>query len=420
MKAKSKEIKDLLENEPFLNLRLVQEKVLELNFSAEHNEYTVSEAIVDLENLSGILIKSVDEEVLDACSFQSRNTLWNSLITIRDHINNITNNGQNVVPSLLDDIQRIKEYVLITLNLDVTRDDLFDYKKKVRDLTKLQEKYNSLLVELERAKGVYEEAKEHSETIEKNCSKSQELIDQHTTINNQIEEQKRNIDTTTSEIQNKFNQVNSQSNSIKEFCDNIKEQETKLTQADEETKRLIEANEDLEKKVIELLSSAVGGALGKTFGERKIELKKSEIFWKNSTFISLIALFFAAGLVYYELFRGIGETTVLVSKISLLIPASAALWFTASNHNRERKLLEEYAFKSSISLSLDSYRKVLNEELSDEEQSRISEFLINSMERIYSSPLENISKHSPGGDEIEISLLEKVVKVLRTTSIDKK
>jgi hypothetical protein len=149
-------------------------------------------------------------------------------------------------------------------------------------------------------------------------------------------------------------------------------------------------------------------------------LKKSEIFWKNATFVSLIVLFFAAGLVYYELFRGVGETTVLVSKISLLIPASAALWFTASNHNRERKLLEEYAFKSSISLSLDSYRKVLNEELSDEEQSRISEFLIDSMEKIYSSPLENISKHPPGGDEIEISLLEKVVKALRTISIEKK
>jgi hypothetical protein len=62
---------------------------------------------------------------------------------------------------------------------------------------------------------------------------------------------------------------------------------------------------------------------------------------------------------------------------------------------------------------LDSYRKVLNEEMSDDEQSRISEFLINSMEKIYSSPLENISKHPSGSDEIEISLLEKVAKIFR-------
>jgi len=406
MKAKSKEIKDLLENEPFLNIRSVQAKVLELNFTTEHNEYTISEAIVDLENIRGILIKSIDEELLDTHSFQFRNTALSILANVRNHINSIINNKQNVTPTLLDEIQRLKEHVVITPNL--SQNTSFDYEKKVKDLTKLQEKYNSLLVELERAKDVYEETKEHSETIENNYSKSQELIDQHTAINNQIEEKKRNIDTTTSEIQNKFNQVNSQSNSIKEFCDNIKEQETKLAQDDEETKRLIEANEDLEKKVIELLSSAVGGALGKTFGERKAELKESVKWWTYGTITSIIVLLFAAGWVYYNLVRGGSDGTLFLSKMSLLIPISVAVWFTASNYNRERKLLEEYAFKSSISLSLDSYRKVLNEELSNEERNKISEFLIDSMEKIYSSPLENISKHS-SIDKIETSLAEKIL-----------
>ena len=61
MKAKSKEIKDLLESEPFLNLKILQEKVLEFGFTLEHNEYTISEAIVDLENLRDILIKSIEK-----------------------------------------------------------------------------------------------------------------------------------------------------------------------------------------------------------------------------------------------------------------------------------------------------------------------------------------------------------------------
>ena len=75
MKAKSKEIKDLLENEPFLNIRSVQAKVLELNFTTEHNEYTISEAIVDLEYLRDFIIKSIDENILDTYSYQSRETL---------------------------------------------------------------------------------------------------------------------------------------------------------------------------------------------------------------------------------------------------------------------------------------------------------------------------------------------------------
>ena len=411
MKAKSKEIKDLLENEQFLNLKSLQEKVLEFNFPADHNEYTINEAIVDLENLRDLIIKSIDENILDTYSYQSRETLLGFLHNLDNNVISIIN-GQNTVPTLLDEAQRIKEHILRTLNLDFNISGLFDYEKKVDELNKLQQKYNYLLVELDRATGIYEQTKEQIQTIDENNSKSQELIDQHTTINSQIQEQSTDIANITSQIQTQFNQVDGQSAKINEFSATINTQEEKLAKAEEATNHLIDQNKELENKVVELLSLAVGGALGKTFGERKTELGKSESFWKYATFGAIFVLFIAAGLVYYELLRGLGETTVLMSKIALLIPASAAVWFTASNHNRERKLLEEYAFKSSISLSLDSYRKVLNEELSDGEINKIPDFLINSMEKIYSSPLENISKH-PSGDNIEVSLLEKIVNLVR-------
>jgi hypothetical protein len=410
MKAKSKEIKNLLENEPFLNLKILQEKVLEFNFPTEHNEYTINEAIVDLENLRDILIKSIDENILDTHGFQSRVTLLDFLQKLKNHINN-TINGQNILPTLLDETQRTKEYILRTLNLDMNS-NLLDYETKIVELNNLQQKYNSLLVELDRATGIYEKTKEQIQTINDNNLISQDLIDQHTNIDAQIQEQSIVITDITSQIQSQFNQVDGQSATINDFSATINAQEEKFAKAEEATNILINKNKELESKVIELLSLAVGGALGKTFGERKSELNRSESFWKKATFIAIIFLFSAAGLVYYELSTGIDETTVVMSKIALLIPASAAIWFTASNHNRERKLLEEYAFKSSISLSLDSYRKVLNEELSDGERDKIPEFLINSMEKIYSSPLENISKH-PSSDNIEVSLLEKIAKLFR-------
>lgn len=411
MKAKSKEIKDLLENESFLNIKSLQEKVVEFNFPVEHNEYTINEAIVDLEYLKDFIIKSIDENILDTYSYQSRETLLGFLHNLDTNYISIVN-GQNTVPTLLDEVQRTKEYILRTLNLDFNISGLLDYEKKVDELNKLQQKYNSLLVELDRATGIYEKTKEQIQTINENSLKSQEFINQHTTIDAQIQKQSTVITDITSKIQAQFNQVNGQSAKINEFSATINTQEVKLAQAEEATNDLIKQNEELEVKVINLISSAVGGALGKTFGERKSELNKSETFWKRATFTAIIFLFGAASLVYYELSIGLGETTVVMSKIVLLIPASAAVWFTASNYNRERKLLEEYAFKSSISLSLDSYRKVLNEELSNVEKDKISEFLINSMEKIYSSPLENISKHS-SGDKIEVSLNEKMINLIQ-------
>ena len=412
MKAKSKEIKDILEIEPFINLKILQQKVIEFNFPSDHNEYDINEAVIDLEYIRDNLLITIDNNILDTYSFKSRNVIKDYLTALTANINGIIN-GQNTVPSLLDEIQRIKEYVLITLNLDLKSENLFDSKKKIMELNELQKKYNSLLVELEKANNIYDKIKEKYDSINENYSNSQDLITQHNELKNQFEEQNKTISGLVTNIQNNSNQVDSQSNIINGFFNKVTEYETKLELAEQELQRLLEVNKDLENKVLELLSSAVGGVLGKTFGERKSELNKSEIFWKRSTFASILLLFVAATFIYIDLLKGVSESPVILSKITLLIPISAAVWFTASNYNRERKLLEEYAFKSSISLSLNSYRKVLNEELPDEEKNKISSFLINSMEKIYSSPLENISKHSHGDDEIEVSLLEKVVKMIK-------
>ena len=418
MKATSKGIKDLLENEIFSNLIKIEEVVLELNIPAEHNEYTISEAIVDIENMRDILIKAINDEVLDMYTFQSRDHLSQHLKRVRDGIGKIAHNktlsiNPHTVPTFLADTQKTKEYVFTTLNLDNKVNGLYEYKSKIKELVDVQEKYNSLLVELERADGIYENTKNEIETIRVNYSESQNLVDKFTQINDKFEKHIAGMENTTSEIHECFTQVERDSTEINEFVDTIHTQEVKLAKAEEETNNLINENKELDKKARELLGLAVGSALGKTFNERKDELKKSERYWNFATFCSMGLLLIAAVLVYIELYNGVAGNTVAASKISLLIPVSAAVWFTASNHNRERKLLEEYAFKSSISLSLDSYRKVLNEELSDNEKEKISDFLINSIEKIYSSPLENISKHSPDGDKLEVTLMERAAKIFR-------
>ena len=414
MKATSKGIKDLLENETFSNLIKVEETVLELNIPAEHNEYTISEAIVDIENMRDILIKAINDEVLDMYTFQSRDHLSQHLKRVRNGIGKIASNktlsiDSNTVPIFLDDTQKTKEYVFATLNLDNRVNDLYEYKIKTKELFNVQEKYNSLLVELERADGIYENTKNEIETIRENYSESQNFVDKFSQMNDKFEKHIGGMEDTASDIHECFTQVKRDSAEINEFVDTINTQEVKLAKAAEETNNLINGNKELDKKARDLLGLAVGSALGKTFNERKEDLKKSERYWNIATFCSMGLLLIAAVLVYIELYNGVAGNTVAASKISLLIPVSAAVWFTASNHNRERKLLEEYAFKSSISLSLDSYRKVLSEELLDDDGEKISNFLINSIEKIYSSPLENISKHSPDGDKVEVSLVERLM-----------
>jgi hypothetical protein len=409
LKAKSNEIKNYLENETNFNLTELNKKILDSNFIQEHNEYNINEAIVDFQYIKNMLIQSIDEGILDTFSFNTRINLLKNLNDIQTHIDNIINANQNTVPTLLDNIQNLKNMVFLTLNLDLKVEKQIDYEKKRNELMKIQIRYNSILLEIERASEIYEKTKKQIQEFNNNVADSKKLVEQHNALNNEMQQKNREITNISSQVNTLFNQVNSQSKVINDFATTVKEQSKRLEESETKTNAIIENNEELEQKVTDLLSSAVGGALGKTFGERKAELKKEVQSWKWWTLLSITFLFIAAGAVYFEILSGINETTTLISKIALLIPASAAVWFAASNYNRERKLLEEYAFKSSISLSLDSYRKVLNEELDDKERDKIAGFLIASMDKIYSSPLENISKHSPKDGDIEVSAFERIM-----------
>jgi hypothetical protein len=409
LKAKSNEIKNYLENETNFNLTELNKKILDSNFIQEHNEYNINEAIVDFQYIKNMLIQSIDEGILDTFSFNTRINLLKNLNDIQTHIDNIINANQNTVPTLLDNIQNLKNMVFLTLNLDLKVEKQIDYEKKRNELMKIQIRYNSILLEIERASEIYEKTKKQIQEFNNNVADSKKLVEQHNALNNEMQQKNREITNISSQVNTLFNQVNSQSKVINDFATTVKEQSKRLEESETKTNAIIDNNEELEQKVTDLLSSAVGGALGKTFGERKAELKKEVQSWKWWTLLSITFLFIAAGAVYFEILSGINETTTLISKIALLIPASAAVWFAASNYNRERKLLEEYAFKSSISLSLDSYRKVLNEELDDKERDKIAGFLIASMDKIYSSPLENISKHSPKDGDIEVSAFERIM-----------
>ncbi|ATU08789.1 coiled-coil domain-containing protein [Methanohalophilus portucalensis] len=408
MKAKSEEIKQLLDDDSFVDLMPLQQKIRDLKLPVEHNEYTLNEAVVDFSNVRDLLLESIDNGVLDDYDINSRETIQSHLTSIKSNIDNIYRKGQREVPSLLNKIQNLKKYVFLSMNLDLRVSGLVDYKAKISELNELQQKYNSLLNEIEDAAKTNKEIHSQVEIIKENLSQSNDLINQQKKLDEQFAVRNRNTSKITSELESRHNRTESMVDTISEFHESINNYKESLDDHENKTQELIENNKELESKITDLLSSAVGGALGKTFGERKSELKDSEIFWKNATFVAILILFGAAGALYFEILSGVDETATIISKISLLIPASAAVWFTASNYNRERKLLEEYAFKSSLSLSLDSYRKVLNEELDGDERVKIAEFLINSMEKIYSSPLENISKHSPK-DEIEISLFEKMM-----------
>jgi hypothetical protein len=80
-------------------------------------------------------------------------------------------------------------------------------------------------------------------------------------------------------------------------------------------------------------------------------------------------------------------------KLSLTIPLGYAIAFCTSRYAPERRLEEEYAFKASISVSLNPYRDLVHSILEKDgtiDQSKYDEFVIESVKGVFASPTDKV------------------------------
>src|SRR5205814_6492600 len=80
-------------------------------------------------------------------------------------------------------------------------------------------------------------------------------------------------------------------------------------------------------------------------------------------------------------------------KLSLTIPLGFAITFCTVQYSRERRLEEEYAFKSSISVSLNPYRDLIHSILEKDgqvDQSKYTDFVIGSVTNVFTSPTDRV------------------------------
>lgn len=192
-----------------------------------------------------------------------------------------------------------------------------------------------------------------------------------------------------------------------------------LKKKTEEFEKLVEKNKSLENdaeqladKLSDLMNVKVSDSLGGDFEQRKSDIDDSLQTWKWLTGTSIFLLIVASGLIYWDIATSTSSGNLnVLSKIALLLPISVAVWFTSNNYQRERMLKEEYAFKSTLSTSLDGFRKVVQKELPEEHSDKMGEFLTESMTRIYSNPHSNIENKNEGaGTGVYAEIARRITK----------
>jgi hypothetical protein len=169
----------------------------------------------------------------------------------------------------------------------------------------------------------------------------------------------------------------------------------------EKTNKLIDELAALKEQIREQIQQANAFRLFGAFQSRQNDISKSKLFWVWA--IAGLVLISAGVTVWiaHEAQSYSVHSFAFWVKLSLTIPLGFAITFCTVQYSRERRLEEEYAFKSTISVSLNPYRDLVHSILEKDgqvDQSKYTEFVINSVNNVFTSPTERVFESDKKGN----------------------
>lgn len=250
---------------------------------------------------------------------------------------------------------------------DAIAETLKNSKSLLTQLQTAKENADETLTALTETKDEAEKELAESKESKTAVSKIQELVE---TFFGKIDGYQKKIDTVTSKADTTVENNNTQISSL--------------------AKKL----EQLQISTQEQLVNATGISLFHTFEKRKLDIAKSKRVW------SYVLLGLVLGSVALSLVIGFTSKNIdlwLYVKLSFTLPVAYAIAFVNVQYSKERRLEEEYAFKSNISLSLVPYKELIEKTIDKEDsdsRKKYNEFLIQMIEKIFTSPTDGITSHT--------------------------
>jgi len=182
---------------------------------------------------------------------------------------------------------------------------------------------------------------------------------------------------------------------------------------DAELHRLTTELGKLESRIRDSIERATGYGLFHSFQTRQEALARAKRFWGWALAVAVAISLIASGWFIYSLRYVHVYNAAFYLKLSISLPIIYAIAFCNLQYSRERRLEEEYAFKSNISISLDPYQRLVRGLVSEdkpEEIAKYTAFVIDSVNRVFTSPTEHIfDEHRRG----KSTSPEKLLKGLR-------
>lgn len=425
----------------------VVKKCTEYGFNVNRSEVGLEESFINL-NASALLLKDlIEKKKLIQLPITIQKKLFIDFQNIISAQNSIVS-GSDAVENLINHIESLNTQIW-QFGLHNLSNEVLGYQTKLNQIKQLELEIGQLKKELLTAVKSKEKLDKLIEDItELTSSVTNSKTDAETTLN-QIKQSLEDVTANAQNVAAFFAQaqqneiaiaqlqatankssaeINALERKASEFFDEVNDYTKRvdaLTKKAEnsvefninETTNLINDLVKLEEQIKSQLEKATGYSLFHSFQTRKELMVKSKNFWLLVlTVLLVVAIGLGSWLVYTIGGKSMTDLGVaFYLKLSLSIPLLFAISFSTIQYSRERRLEEEYAFKSNISISLVPYQELVEklvDENSPEQRKEYASFIISTINKIFTSPTDEIFKDKKSNkgmiDEKSIKMISQV------------
>lgn len=361
-------------------------KCKELNFDPNRGIVSLDESFINLTAARSMLMDAIEKKKLIQLPITVQNTIISSLEAIAKYQSGLMSGSDEIV-NLGVAIEQLNASIW-TYGLHNLSDEVLGYQTKLNQLKDMEVEARKLKNELESGIQVKEdlnrcfvESVAQVEVLQKNVASAAESATSATTELAKTTEASQKVsallitiqqsETTTtqqlSEAKASNAEVGALEKRIKEFYADIDAYRTHMTATDNfASKTVLDNNEAisnmirrlaaLEEQIKAQIQKATGFSLFHSFQTRQESLRNASRFWGVALGV-LVLVSIALTVVVMTTTKNFD--TAFFLKLSLSIPIIYAITFCNVQYAHERKMEEEYAFKSNISISLVPYQELV-------------------------------------------------------------
>lgn len=431
----------------------VMAKCEELGFNKSRGEVNLDESYINLNTCVSLLKEAIEKKKLIQLPITVQKVIIASLESIVKAQTNLLIGSDEVV-NLTAYIESLNasmwQYGLFNLS-----DEVLGYQTKLNQLKQLEVEVADLNSQLKDGVKLKKKLDEAQTVAEQRLTEINTSLTNATSVLGQINQLLTDSSSSNQQIaallataqQNDSNITQAKANAVqnaadvsameskvKEFFAEIAEYKSLIDKTSDEataavgkntaaTDDLINTLSDLESQIKDQLQKATGHSLFHSFQTRQGLIAESKNFWMYA----LAALLVLTALLTIYLIKSVTgasqETTLNVAfflKLSLSIPLIFAISFCTVQYSRERRLEEEYAFKSNISISLVPYQELVEKlvAMDDLEQRKeYATFIMNTINKVFTSPTEEIFKDKGSGKGlVDMKALKKIGEIAESIS----